>query len=120
MEDREPLAKDMLANSQMKLDNPDFERLVMHKISWASARKSFIKNLLLACLIILTLETIIFLVVWSFPLGALTPSLIDLPHHILPTLVGLGGWIVENQYFILPLVVLLIIRKIVESKFRYG
>ena len=120
MEDREPYTKDMLSKSQMELTNPDFDRLVMQKIRRVSAGKVFIKNLLLACLIILTLETIIFLIIWFFPLSELTPAPMTLPNHILPTLVGLGGWIVENQYFILPLIILLIIRKIVESKFRYG
>lgn len=120
MEDREPFTQEMLSKSQMELTNPDFERLVMHKIRRASAKKSFTKNLLLACLIILTLETIIFLVVWLFPLSDLTRTLMALPHHILPALIGLGGWIIENQFFILPLVILLIIGKIVESKFRYG
>ena len=120
MEDREPYTKEMLSKSQMELTNPDFERLVMNKIRRASARKVFIKNLLLACLIVLTLETIIFLAVWYFPFSDFTPALIALPHHILPALAGLGGWIIENQIFILPLVILLIIGKIVESRFRFG
>ena len=120
MEDREPFTKKMLAKSQVQLDNPDFERLVMNKISRASGKKGFIKNFLLACLIILTLETIIFLIAWFFSVSDLTPELNALPHNILLRLVALGRWIIENQFFIMPLVILLIIRKIVESKFRYG
>lgn len=116
--------KDMLADSCLELSHPDFNRLIMKKILLEKQRKIKRQILMSGILLGIVIEGFTFFMIRTqHPLNINTFNLgfriHTFVHEILINVDKSGGWFIENTYFILPLIVIIVFKKIIETSLKY-
>lgn len=114
--DAEKRTRDLMANSRHTLDNPKFIAQVIHKIEEENLAKINRQFYLKWTFIILTLELLIGLSLWSLR-GSIS-NLAALPYAVLDVLEFALIWMMDYHFFFLPFIVFLIIKPIINASIR--
>lgn len=111
------LTTDMMRNSMREITNPEFDRILMHKVMNEDRKKFFIKRV--------SLYSLVFVVVFIPVIFALRAVLLDLDAEwlqaISASIIRNGGvWISENTYLAIPFIILLIVKSLVAFKLKHA
>jgi hypothetical protein len=114
--------KEIIAKSRLELNNPDFDARVMNNIIRLENRRNLIRKIIIYPILVLAVEAIIFFIIQSLKISSsdLANVLNSIPGIILFYINIVAGWIIANGYFILPVIVILIIKKIIDSSRVYS
>jgi hypothetical protein len=112
------IAKDILTDSKLELTNPQFNSMILSEISINLERKARRKIFIVFIFILLMIGIAVCLVIRIFNIdvfkqvvGSDSPS---------TSLSGLTEIIRENEYFILPILLFLIVKKIISPGVKYS
>jgi hypothetical protein len=97
--------KEIMANSQIKITNPDFNKIVLYKIIKRQKKKLIITHIFFYLLIVALTAGII--VTRTGGLGSLADD-------IQKAIVQLGTWFLTYEFTILPFFILLIIKGLID------
>jgi hypothetical protein len=97
--------KELMANSQMEITNPDFNKIVLKKIMKRQKRKLIISHIFFYLLVVAITAGIIV---------TRTNGLVSFADIILNALKQLGTWFLTNEFIILPFLILLIIKVLID------
>ncbi len=116
------ITKNILNKSRMEITDPGFSRMVMNKIMIEERKKIFTRNILSLCFILGIVAIYIYLFLQSLQINNIdfATLLSNLGHEILTGIEKTAAWIIENEYFILPVIVILIFKKIIDSRVKYS
>lgn len=114
--DAEKRTHDLMANSRHTLDNPKFIAQVIHKIEEENLAKINRQFYLKWTFIMLTLELLIGLSLWSLR-GSIS-NLTALPYAVLDVLEFALIWMMDYHFFFLPFIIFLIIKPIINASIR--
>ncbi|WPP51431.1 hypothetical protein [Catalinimonas niigatensis] len=112
------LSHEMFVHRRMEIPNPDFTSGVMQaieQVNYAKARRRLFLSWLLA---VLVAELSIALLLWSF--GVTLGDLTELPDLLLHATKQVFDWMMVHHYLIIPLAIVLILKRIIESKLKYS
>jgi hypothetical protein len=118
------VTKEILVNSIPEWDDPDFNSTTMNRILREADRRirrrlflslfSIIVAIVLSGLFLFKVLSTTFLVPEP-ALGQIGPL-----HSFLAGIREIADWIMMNEYFILPLFSLLVIKKLIDSRLKYN
>lgn len=113
--------KEIMSASRLELANPDFSGLLMNKIALERNRKIKFEFYLSFFLRLATIGVIVFLVALALNISFFnfTQKLNAVIDSAARTAENAGPWIRDRAYFILPLIVLLILKNLVGSRLKY-
>jgi hypothetical protein len=113
--------REIIARSRLELMSPDFDEKVMKNIIHTEVNKNLIRNIILYPVVILTIEAFIFLTIRSMHIriSDLTFVLQSFPGIILFYFDIITKWIIAKGYVVLPVIVILFIKLIMDSRLRY-
>lgn len=117
-ENIDKLSREIFAHRRMEIKNPDFTSGVMQaieEVNYAKARRRLFMSWLLAVLVV---ELSIALLLWSF--GVSLGDLADLPDLLLYAAEQAFDWMMEYHYMIIPFGIILLLKKIIESRLKYS
>ena len=111
----------IMANSSLEITNPDFSKIIMTKIIQKEKQRPVVRYILFCSLfIIVACVVIILLLKPGQSAGLVLPSQFDIfSSSIIINIAGAGNWIMKDLYFILPVVVLLLFKKLIDSKLKH-
>jgi hypothetical protein len=117
MEDNiDKITKELLSNSRLELSNPMFNSEIMAKIAVEADRKLKRKIYLSFLFIAVIILSAAFLVIRIFNIDPLHPALNPGKFPGLSYLIIILEGILRNEYLILPLILLLGIRKFIDTR----
>ena len=115
------ITSNIMANSSLEITNPDFSKIIMTKIIQKEKQRPVVRYILFCSLfIIVACVVIILLLKPGQSAGLVLPSQFDIfSSSIIINIRGAGNWIMKDLYFILPVVVLLLFKKLIDSKLKH-
>ena len=111
----------IMANSSLEITNPYFSKIIMTKKIQKEKQRPVVRYILFCSLfIIVACVVIILLLKPGQSAGLVLPSQFDIfSSSIIINIAGAGNWIMKDLYFILPVVVLLLFKKLIDSKLKH-
>ena len=97
--------KEIIANSQMEITNPDFNEMVLKKIIRKQKSRLIISHIFLYLLIVTVTAVIVV---------SRTGGLDSFANIILNAIMQSGTWFLTNEFIILPFFILLLIKGVID------
>lgn len=110
--------REIVTNRWLELNNPDFNAKVMQAIVQERFVQLQRRRLLTWLLVILTIDVAIGLTVWTIEITL--SDFASFPYALVSGAEQAIRWMIEYHYLILPLVAVMILKRIVESRIRYS
>lgn len=116
------ITKNILDKSRMEITDPGFSEMVMNKIMIEERKKIFTRNILSWFFIVLTVTVFIYLSMQILQVNNIDVAalLSSLGHEIFTGIEKAAAWIIESEYFILPVIIILLFKKIIDSRMKYS
>ena len=117
------LTKDILKSSYLELADPDFNNTTMKKILYENRKRHILENIFLCFLAFVTVDTLIFLVLWLLGLNVFNIALqsSSMPREIFFQVGELRNSLVKNQsvmYVMLSFGGIMALLTLLESKLK--
>ncbi|MBT3750016.1 MAG: hypothetical protein HN936_02795 [Bacteroidetes bacterium] len=115
------ITKEIISNSKLELQNPEFNRIVLNIILLENQRQKTIYKVVLYAIIFLCFDVLMFLLVnlSNFIAGPLTSESGSLSNGLTLNMIVLKNLVLENniiQYSIIVIPILIVIQKLVSFK----
>ncbi len=107
------LAGDILAESRLDLQRPDFDQAMMQKIATESARKERLRMFLNALMMGLTSGGLMALLIVGY-YSRLTDFGYQFPRDVVAVGWRLIQWILDNEYFLVPVMLIVGLKFIID------
>ncbi len=114
--------RQVMDDSSIEIANPAFNDMVMRKIVAQSAKRYKTIKTLSICLIFAGVLFFSFLLIFSLQsqVKNISAPLNSLSNGMFASFQKAGEWILGKEYFILPIVVILLIKRIIDARLKYS
>jgi hypothetical protein len=114
------LTKKIMADSYSKLNDPAFNDIVMGKILQVEKRKMTARIAFYFFIVMITSATVIYFTLQNLnhKITGMSGNLPDIPGCLWLNTKKVIDWISGNDYFIFPLIIILVFKKIVAIIFK--
>jgi preprotein translocase subunit SecG len=115
------ITSEIMAGSGLEITDPHFNSIIMNKIMHKEKQKSVVRYILFCSLFIIVVSVVLILLMQpGHPGNFIVPPGFDtFSISVIVNITNAGNWVMGNLFFLLPLLILLLVKKLIDSKIKH-